>query len=157
MLKLTKTESLIVEFLKDGAKNTYEIEQHIDHAKDFSKDYVKSMVHKLNEKAGRRIVDWKNEAGGKVWFLPETSFEYEVENNLKNAIEDLHHLKVLACNNCTYRINAQRKWKTNMILGTVMLILVILCTTIGYLIGSSTGKTELNIDQDALKTIKCAQ
>lgn len=113
MLYLTKTESKIVEFLKSGPKSAYDLEQEIDRAKDFSPDYIKVMVFKLNKK--KKLVESYNENGERMYRLLGGGVEYRILEGVYNAMEEMQVLKYLACDTCAYRANAEVKRKVDKI------------------------------------------
>jgi hypothetical protein len=88
MLELTPTQSKIVEALKTGPKTSYELEQEIDRAKDFSTDYVKVMIHKINKK--RKIIDSFYRDGQRCWRLIESeeNVEYQILAGVNELLED---------------------------------------------------------------------
>ncbi|HRI35677.1 MAG TPA: hypothetical protein PK765_00980 [bacterium] len=88
MLELTPTQSKIVEALKAGAKTSYDLEQEIDRGKDFSTDYIKVMIHKINKK--RKIIDSFYRDGQRYWRLMESEehVEYQILSGVNDLLED---------------------------------------------------------------------
>ena len=151
MLYLTKTESRIVEILKEGPKSSFDIEQGIDHAKSFGEDYVKILVFKINKT--RRIIESYNENGVRMYRLVGQSVEYEILDNLSEAIEELQTIKYLACDTCAFKSAHDLRKKTNMILAGVGLVLAVIVFLLGYYVGAQYGDVTVELDNATLQRL----
>jgi len=80
-MRLTKTESIIVESLREWPKDKLELEITIDHEKDFSESYIRTMVSRINSKLKMISFDWNK------YTLYNTDFDYEIKPDIKKIIE----------------------------------------------------------------------
>ncbi len=108
---LTRTESIIVEALKEGPKTDLELEETIDRAKDFSQDYIKVMIFKINKK--RKMIDYFMQNGQKKYRLIESAanVEYQILEGIGEALDELVSVKLLVCDTCAFKANVDMREK----------------------------------------------
>ena len=120
---LTRTESIIVEALKEGPKTDLELEETIDRAKDFSQDYIKVMIFKINKK--RKMIDYFMQNGQKKYRLIESAanVEYQILESIGEALDELVSVKLLVCDTCAFKANVdmREKVKRNYMIGAIIL------------------------------------
>ena len=153
MLKLTRTESVIVEALKEGPKTDMELEEIIDRAKEFSRDYIKVMIFKINKK--RKIIDTFMREGQKYYRLMETedNLEYQILEGVADTLDELVSIKVLMCDTCAFKANVDTAKKVEKMHYIVAGIGAVACILIGYIIGLSFADIYIQVDGNELKQL----
>jgi len=156
ILKLTKTESLIVEALRAGPKNKYELEELVDHAKEYSESFIKVIIANINTK--KRIIEGYYEGGFYKYRLIEEQVEYQLAKGIEAILMEIQELRShdvqLACKTCSFRANYEIRWRVQMMLWLVIVIFLCIFSYFAYNWGYERGRNDqsavVNIDCDAL-------
>ena len=143
MLKLTKTESLIVESLRTGPKTKYELEELVDHAKEYSESFIKVIIANINTK--KRIIEGYYESGFYKYRLIEEQVEYQVAKGIEAILMEIQELRShdiqLACKTCSFRANYEIRWRVQMMLWLLIVLFLCIFSYFAYNWGYERGKS----------------
>jgi len=139
MLKLTKTESLIVNELRKWPRTKAELEEVIDHAKTYSESYISKTVNAINWK--RKIIITPSEWNWTHFELTENNIEYKI-------ITWLEEIKALACATCVHKAKTR---ETFILAGISFIIGFLFAFFVSWFI--IEVETEFNIIQDCKNNI----
>lgn len=159
MLKLTKTESIIFEALKDWAKTKYDLEWLVDHWKDYSESFIKVLVSNINRKAWKRIIEWFNESGFYKYRLVDDAIEYKIAQWIEWILEEIREMRTLdkkiACETCAFKANYNNRWKYIFIYIALALVLMSLWYLIwhdrGFKDWLNSAETQVNLYYDDIQ------
>jgi len=162
MLQLTKTESIILEALKTWPKTKFELEELVDHGKDYSESFIKVIVSNINRKAGKYIIEWYNEDWYYKYRLTDERIEFQLAKGIEWVLEEIRLMrsvdKEIKCNLCKYKVDHDTRRKTLFIIIWWVVIFAILVFLLGYQIGFNSWRINSEIrfeidDEDLMNSI----
>ncbi len=136
MLQLTKTESIILEALKTWPKTKFELEELVDHGKDYSESFIKVIVSNINRKAGKYIIEWYNEDWYYKYRLIDERIEFQLAKGIEWVLEEIRLMrcmdKEMRCELCKYKVSHDKRRKSLILIVWWLLIFAILVFLLWY-------------------------
>lgn len=162
MLQLTKTESIILEALKIWPKTKYELEELVDHGKDYSESFIKVIISNINRKAGKYIIEWYNEEWYYKYRLIDERIEFQLAKWIEWVLEEIRLMrsmdKEIKCNLCKYKLDHDKRQKTLLIIIWWVLVFAVLVFLLGYQVGFNNWRNNSEIrleidDKDLMNSL----
>ena len=141
MLALNFAEASLLRLLETGEKTENEVTVHLGRTDVAAADYVRVIAHKINHKAKKDLVKWKNGPVGVVWYVTEAGTQYQIIEGMRNTLDELATL--------SYETN----WKMVVIFFGVVVVVGVLCLFLGYYVGVNSGILNVSLDPSVAKNL----